>query len=88
MNAEGPLRTVAELVREVNRLAGDGHLTLVYGYLSGGLEIWTKGGGILSYAGYRESTPLTPAEQTELLENAGLEMLIPTMGLDAPVDRD
>lgn len=43
---------------------------------------------MLSYAGYERDTVLVPAEQFDLLENAGLESLIPEMGLDVPVDWD
>jgi len=36
----------------------------------------------------REHEPMTPAEQCAVLEAAGLEMLIPLLGLDVPEDRD
>jgi hypothetical protein len=77
------VRTARDLVDEVNRLAGDGTLALVYSFWGGGMEI-RCGALEISLAGTREDEPLTPAEQCAILEAAGLELLIPALGLDAP----
>ena len=80
-------RTVREFVEEVNRYAGDGTMALVYSFWGGGLEIRCRNLEI-SLARYGETQPMTPAEQSSILEAVGLEMLIPTMGLDVPASSD
>ncbi len=86
MTAHRWLRTAREFVDDVNRLAGDGTPALVYSFW-GGREI-RHGELQISLAGTPEHEPLTPAEQCAVLEAAGLEMLIPALGLDVPEDRD
>lgn len=81
-------RTVRQFVDEVNRHVGEESLTIIYSFWWRSLEIHSKSGARLSASPGNEERLMAPAEQAAVLIEVGLESLIPTLGLDVPIDFD
>lgn len=81
-------RTVRQFVEEVNRHVGADSLTIVYSFWWRTMEIHSKWGACLSASPGNEERLMAPAEQAAVLREVGLESLIPTLGLDVPIEFD
>lgn len=79
-------RTVRQSVDEVNRQVGEEALTLIYSFWWRSLEIHSKWGACLFLSPGNEERLMAPAEQSTVLSEVGLESLIPTLGLDVPME--
>lgn len=81
-------RTVRQFVDEVNRQVGDEALSLIYSFWWRSLEIHSKWGACIYTSPGNEERLMAPAEQAAVLMEVGLESLIPTLGLDVPMELD